>query len=183
MTTLGLLVALTACNAKGSGQQTTPPGPSASTSSPTVPTQTPEAPDDIADAGSDDAAKGDAVELLIDGVQLRLTPSNCQLTASYLDEQQGHTFEFPGDCHFSPGPDGLPWIVPTDNGKSVVVESWVPADGDACDTALQVVVITERGPTLSRGIQRVSECGPGPWDEMMVHVLSSERVALGTAAG
>lgn len=61
------------------------------------------------------------------------------------------------------------------------LESWVPRETDGCDTALQVVVITERGPAISREIQRVSGCGPGPWDEMLVHVLASDRVPLGAA--
>lgn len=68
-------------------------------------------------------------------------------------------------------------MVATDHGKAELVESWVTREPDGCDTALQVVVITERRPVLSREIQRVSG-GPGPWDEMLVHVLASDRVAL-----
>lgn len=127
----------------------------------------------------DEPPASDAEELYVDGVRMTLQPSTCTFTATFLDHELGHHFEFPGACHFAPGPDGQPWIVPTDHGKAVLVEGSTPVDGQ-CDTALQIVVVTERGPALSRQVQRVSGCGPGPWDEMMYHVLASDRVALGT---
>lgn len=130
---------------------------------------------------ADPPAGDDVEELHIDGVRLRLQPADCSLTATFLDQERRHRFQpFPGACHFAPGRDGLPWVVPTDHGKAVLVGSSVPAQaGDGCETALQLVVITERGPALSREVQRVSGCGPGPWDEMMYHVLASDRVAMG----
>lgn len=132
---------------------------------------------------TDPPASDDVEELYVDGVRLRLQPGDCSLTATFLDQERRHRFQpFPGACHFAPDRDGQPWVVPTDNGKAVLVVSSVPTEaGDACETALQLVVITERGPELSREIQRVSGCGPGPWDEMMYHVLASDRVALGAS--
>jgi hypothetical protein len=119
-------------------------------------------------------------ELYIDGVRLLLRSSECLLVAVTVGEEQLHRFEkFPGECHFAKDRDGQSWVVATDHGKAVLVESSVPKDAGNCDTALQVVVITEKGPMLSREVQRVSGCGPGPWDEMMVHVLASDRVAFG----
>jgi hypothetical protein len=124
----------------------------------------------------------DEEALYIDGVRLRLQPSGCTLTAAFLDEERKHAFqEFPGACHFACDLQGQPWVVPTDHGKAVLVESSAPAEEGDCDTALQIVVITERGPELSREVQHVSACGPGPWDELMYHVLASDRVDLGTA--
>jgi hypothetical protein len=129
---------------------------------------------------ADPPAGDDVEELHIDGVHLRLQTTGCALTATFLDEERRHRFEpFPGACHFALGRDGLPWVVPTDHGKAVLVGSSVPVQaGEDCETALQVVVITERGPELSRQVQRVSSCGPGPWDEMMYHVLASDRVGM-----
>ncbi len=183
------MLAATACT-KGSGPDTTPPGPSSSTDGVATatadttgtpdPTGTPDDAGSNADGDPDSGATAAGESLLIDGVTLSLVPDGCQLTATYLDQRQTHTFDFPGACQFSPDAQGQPWVVPTDNGKAVIVESWAPADR-GCDTALQVVVITDKGPQLSRDIQRVSQCGPGPWDEMMYHVLSSDRVALGGA--
>jgi hypothetical protein len=127
-----------------------------------------------------DPPAGDVEELYVDGVRLRLEPQACLLTATFLDEERRHRFQaFPGACHFAPDPHGQPWVVSTDHGKAVLVQSWTPAEAGSCDTALQIVVVTERGPELSRQIQRVSGCGPGPWDEMMYHVLASDRVAMG----
>jgi hypothetical protein len=114
-------------------------------------------------------------ELYIDGVRLRLLPRLCRLDASFLDQERRFDFRFPGACHFGPDAGGRPWVVSTDHGKAVLVVGSSKLESGACDTALQVVVITERGPELSREIQRVSGCGPGPWDEMMVHVLASDR--------
>jgi hypothetical protein len=126
-------------------------------------------------------ADEDVEELYIDGVRLRLQPNGCELTVSFLDQRHRHRFEsFPGACHFAPDRHGQPWVVLTDHGNAVLVESSAPAEG-GCNTALQVVVVTERGPQLSREIQRVSGCGPGPWDEMMYHVLASDRVNLGAS--
>lgn len=128
----------------------------------------------------DDPPAADDEELYVDGVRLRLRPAECLLTARFLDEERRHRFEgFPGACHFAPDRGGQPWVVATEHGKAVLVQSWVARDADGCDTALQIVVITERGPELSREIQRVSGCGPGPWDELMYHVLASDRVPLG----
>lgn len=128
----------------------------------------------------EDPPAADEEELYIDGVRLRLRPAQCQLTARFLDEERQHQFErFPGACHFAPDRDGQPWVVATEHGKAVLVQSSVARDTEGCDTALQIVVITERGPALSREIQRVSGCGPGPWDELMYHVLASDRVPLG----
>lgn len=127
------------------------------------------------------ATVADEEALYIDGVRLRLQPTGCTLTAAFLDQKLEHDFQqFPGACHFACDLQGQPWVVPTDHGKAVLVESSVPAEDGDCDTALQIVVITERGPQLSREVQHVSACGPGPWDELMYHVLASDRVELGT---
>jgi len=130
---------------------------------------------------TDDSGADPTVETIdVDGVKLELVPDECQLSATFVDDEQSHHFAFPGACHFSPDPEGQAWVVATDHGKALLVESWVPlAEGD-CDTALQLVIITQKGPELSSQIQRVSGCGPGPWDEMMYHVLAAQRVPLGS---
>lgn len=118
-------------------------------------------------------------ELDIDGVHLSLS-SGCDLVATFGDQRREHHFDFPGECHFAPDPQDRPaWVVPTDNGKAVLVVGSAPTDGSDCDTALQVLVVTEKGPALSVDIQRVAGCGPGPWDEMMYHVMSSRHALLG----
>ncbi len=132
------------------------------------------------DGSSSEPRPADEEELRIDGVRLRLQPGSCQLSATFLDEALEHRFEsFPGPCHFAASAEGPPWVVATDHGKAVLVQSSAKTEGNDCDTALQIVVITERGPQLSRQVQRISSCGPGPWDEMMYHVLASDRVAFG----
>lgn len=174
----GFLALLGACG-KGPG--------STATSTPTVGAHEEQA-DPSSGSGSTPAAaptvgpnEAGVEELYVDGVRLRLQPAGCVLTAVFLDQEHRHRFEpFPASaCHFAPDQHGQPWVVPTEHGKAVLVESSVPAEGDDCETALQIVVVTERGPQLSREIQHVSGCGPGPWDEMMYHVLASDRVALG----
>lgn len=172
-----LLLAATACT-KGSAEgPTAPPEPS-----PRAQTEldgveaTPEA-GDVADADAEPLEQLD-----IDGVRLSLDPGGCDVVATFLEERREHHFDFPGDCHFAPDPQDRPaWVVPTDHGKAVLVVGSAPADGGGCDTALQVLVITEQGPALSSEIQRVSGCGPGPWDEMLYHVMASQRVELGSS--
>lgn len=172
-----LLTLATACG-KGPGpSESTPPGPADGTTTAAVERSTAE---EEAGGATPEPRPADEEELHVDGVRLRLQPAGCLLTAKLLDEELEHQFPaFPGPCHFAPDRQGQPWIVATEHGKAVVVESSATGEDGACDTALQVVVITERGPQLSREIQRVSACGPGPWDEMMYHVLASDRVALG----
>jgi hypothetical protein len=182
---LGACLVLAACSRGPAPSNTTPP----STDGSAVAVEPPR--DRAQPAASGAAAAGDAPacedpgggeELYIDGVTLRLQPSSCTLTAVFLDQTRQHRFEgFPGACHFARDGQDQPWVVATDHGNAVLVQASVPAEGGDCDTALQVVVVTERGPALSREIQRVTGCGPGPWDELMLHVLASDRVALGGA--
>jgi len=134
---------------------------------------------DVATAVDVEAANDPDIETLsFSGVDFKLVSSKCVLSATYLGAERTHHFDFPGPCHWSPDRDGQPWIVTTDHGKAVLVESWTSTDGGNCDTALQVVVVSDKGPELSSQVQRVSRCGPGPWDEMMYHVMSGQRVGF-----
>ncbi|MEM6993734.1 MAG: hypothetical protein AAF721_24685 [Myxococcota bacterium] len=115
----------------------------------------------------------------VEDVRLTLT-ADCQLTAEQGGETFTHKFRFPAECHFSKDAKAGLRIVATDHGKAVLVESSEP-DGDKhCLTSLQVVVVAKEGPRLSKQIQHVAMCAPGVWDEMMFHVLASDRVTLGT---
>lgn len=114
--------------------------------------------------------------LVLSGVALSLSPKTCRLQASVDSRANSHHFDFPGECHFSPAKS--PWIVETKYGKAVLVAGSTSKDNGECDTALQLIVITEQGLELSEQIQRVSSCALGRWDEMMYHVMSSRRVLI-----
>ncbi|MCB9716693.1 MAG: hypothetical protein H6712_22740 [Myxococcales bacterium] len=175
-----MLAASLACG-KGTGPGSSPPPDSTTTDGGALA-------DLDADGGTEtgapeeegSGAPADGEPLDIDGVHLSLSPAGCQLVATWLDQRREHHFDFPGECHFAPDPQQRPaWVVPTDSGKAVIVMGSRPNEGGDCDTALQVLVVTEKGPALSSEIQRVASCSPGPWDEMMYHVMASRSVLLG----
>ena len=86
----------------------------------------------------------------------------------------------PGPCSLSRDSDGDVRIVEAEHGLVIAVESSRPArlPDERCDTAIRAVVLEGNALRLSARTQRVAQCLPAVWDELMFHAFAAETLAV-----
>ena len=109
----------------------------------------------------------------------QMTLDGCALR--YRSEDQSGTLELalPDPCSFSLNSEGGVRIVETQQGRVIAVESSRAAKlpGGRCDTRIRAIVLAGKALRLSARTQRVAQCLPAVWDELMFHAFAAETLA------
>lgn len=111
--------------------------------------------------------------------KFKLRLDECQLTYDGMGKSSTISFDFPGRCQFSRNRMGRIRVVKTGKTKTLLVESSREAglaDGSKADcvTYIRGVIVTAKEVRLSTQTQKVAQCLPAVWDEMMFHVFAAK---------
>jgi len=113
--------------------------------------------------------------------EMQLTLDQCTLSYVAGGRPAFMPLSIPGSCSFVVNPAGVPQVVVTEWGSSLMVVSSQPIPGSVeksgrqeCDTYLKGVLVNGEQVHVSSSTQHVLACGRGPWDETMFRVFANE---------